>query len=90
MPDTAADDARKAADHLVQHSSWMGMAFVAVIFVAVGIELLARILVWVHAIEAGSVLAWEIHIGAWCLAGMDVMTLLAVFGKKSWQFLMRA
>jgi hypothetical protein len=81
------DDPRQAAIKLAKHSAWAGLAFIAIVLVAVSLELFSRTLVHFGIIEKNGVLNWSILAGEYALAVMDVLLLIGVVGKQSWRLL---
>jgi len=81
------DDPRQSAIKLAKHSVWTGLAFVAIVLVAVALELFSRTLVHFGIIEKNSVLNWSILVGEYALAAMDVLLLIGVVGKQAWRLL---
>ena len=80
-------DPSKPAKTLMKHSLWAGVAFLAIILIAVVLDLFARLLLALNFIEEDGTLTKIIHVGALALAGMDVLFLICVFGKTGWRFL---
>jgi hypothetical protein len=81
------DDPSKPAKTLMKHSLWAGLAFLAIILIAVVLDLFARLLLQLNFIEQDGTLAKIIHAGALALAAMDVLFLIGVFAKTGWRFL---
>ena len=65
------------------------MAFIAIVLVAVGLDLFSKTLVRLGLIEKRGFLDWCILLGADALVAIDVALLIGVVGKKSWQPLMK-
>lgn len=79
------EDPRQSAGILAKHSAWTGMAFIAIVLVAVGLDLFSKTLVRLGLIEKRGFLDWCILLGADALVAIDVALLIGVVGKKSWQ-----
>lgn len=82
-----ANAPKKAALDLGRHALWIGLAFIFIISVAVGLEWFGVLLVRIRLVEAHSFLGEAIHYTAIALVGIDILLLIGVVGKLSWRYL---
>src|ERR1700722_14017182 len=80
-------DEKGFAGDLIGHSFWSGIAFIAILAIAGGIELFARALITLRVFDADSYLAGVAHLAAGILATLDMVFLIAVVVKKAWAYL---
>jgi hypothetical protein len=75
----------KTAKELMSHAVSMGLTFCLLVLVAIGIEAFSRLMVYLHWVGPGSYQFWAMYIAARAIAGVDVVTLVAVVIRKAWK-----
>lgn len=89
-PDTQTphdDDPAKTAKTLAKHSIWMGVGFMAIILVAIVLELFWRGLIRARIFEINDPVVWAIRLGSYSLLLIDLALLIGTVGKQSWRLL---